>query len=85
MKMLDQQKKAEEELRSEGEPDNKIDQHSDKSGSGPSKNPTPSKQLPAKRSHGALEESIKKLNVVSNEEPDSVNPLDLVDPILERY
>jgi hypothetical protein len=83
--MLDQQKKAEEEPKPEGESDNKIDQFSDKSGSRSSKNPTPSKQLPAKRPHGALEESIKKLNVVSKEEPDPVNPLDLVDPILERY
>jgi hypothetical protein len=85
MKILDQQKKAEEESKHEGESDNKIDLFSDKSGPGSSKNQTPSKQLPAKRPHGALEESIKKLNVVSKEEPDSVNPLDLVDPILERY
>ena len=67
MKILDQQKKAEEEVKHEGESDNKIDLFSEKSGSGSSKVHTPSKQLPAKRPHSALEESIKKLKVVSNE------------------
>jgi hypothetical protein len=67
MKMLDQRKKAEEESKHEGESDNKIDLFSEKSGPGSSKDQTPSKQLPAKRPHSALEESIKKLKVVSNE------------------
>ena len=85
MKILVQQKKIEEEPKHEGESDNKIDLFPDKSGPGSSKNQTPSKQLPAKRSHGALEESIKKLNVTNKEEPDPANPLDLEEPILKLY
>ena len=66
-KMLGQQKKAEEESKHEGESDNKIDLFSEKSGPGSSKDQTPSKQLPAKRPHNALEESIKKWKEVSKE------------------